>query len=90
VLLKFDVFEDRISLTAWHEGDAMPLQPQLMVVDGSFTFGSVGVGVINGNASSRVAFRHFAAVPEPSAVALGVLGTGSFGGFALLRRRRLD
>jgi hypothetical protein len=91
VLLRFDVIGNRLSLTAWHEADEMPGQPQLIAVDDSLTFGDVGIGIGGSdNASARVAFRNFAAVPEQSAVALAVLGTGSFSGFVLLRRRRLD
>lgn len=91
VLLKFDVFGDKLTLTAWHEGDAMPGQPQLTVFDNTLTVGPVGLGIGGSdNGTAQVAFRSFSAVPEPSAATLGAVSLASFGGFVVLRRRRLD
>jgi hypothetical protein len=79
VILQFDTIGNRISLWAWHAGDAKPNQPQLVAFDNTLTFGSLVVGIgtdarIGAGGFSRVAFRHFEAVPEPSTAALGSLG----------------
>jgi RNA polymerase sigma factor (sigma-70 family) len=79
VVLQLDTFGNKISLTAWHDGDPKPNQPQLEVFDDTLTFGDVGIGMdfdirAGTGGHSQVAFRHFAAVPEPSSIALGSLG----------------
>jgi hypothetical protein len=91
VVLQLDTAGNRISLTAWHDGDAMPSQPQVVVFDDSLTFGDVGVGIspdprVGPGAHSQVAFRYFEAIPEPSTVALGSLGFVALAAFGVRTR----
>jgi RNA polymerase sigma factor (sigma-70 family) len=93
VVLQLDTIGNRISLWAWHAGDPKPNQPQLVVLDDTLTFGSVVVGIgtdarIGAGGFSRVAFRHFEAVPEPSTAALGSLGLVALASFACRARLR--
>jgi RNA polymerase sigma factor (sigma-70 family) len=88
VVLQLDTFGNRISLSAWHADEPKPAQPQLVVVDDTLTFGNVGVGVGGGASQTQVAFRDFAAVPEPSTVALGSLGFVALASFAFRGRLR--
>jgi hypothetical protein len=86
VQLLFDTIGNRISLTAWHEGSAMPAQPQLMVFDDTLTSGNVGIGMAGGGGLSQVAFRQVASIPEPSTVTLGSLGFIALAAFAVRTR----
>jgi RNA polymerase sigma factor (sigma-70 family) len=86
VRLQFDTIGNRISFTAWHDGDAMPSQPQLVVFDDTLTFGGVGVGLAGGGGATQVAFRRVASVPEPTSVALGSLGFVALAAFGVRTR----
>jgi RNA polymerase sigma factor (sigma-70 family) len=96
VVLQFDTFRSKLSLTAWHAGDPKPNQPQLVVFDDTLTVGEFGFGIdvdaragIPGHA--QVAFRNFAAVPEPSTVAMGSVAGAALVSFAFRSRlRRVD
>jgi RNA polymerase sigma factor (sigma-70 family) len=91
VVLQLDAFGNRISLFAWHAGDPKPNQPQLVVFDDTLTFGDVGIGMdfdarVGAGGQSQVAFRHFAAVPEPNTIALGSLGSVALASFTFRNR----
>jgi hypothetical protein len=86
VLLQFATVGNRISLTAWHDGNPMPAQPQLVVFDDTLTFGEVGIGIGNGGGLSQVAFRQVASVPEPSTIALGSLSLVALAAFGIRTR----
>jgi hypothetical protein len=93
VILQLDTIGNRISLWAWHAGDPKPNQPQLAVFDDTLTFGSVVIGIgtdarIGAGGFSRVAFRHFEAIPEPTSVILGSLGFLTLASFAFRARLR--
>ncbi|MEZ6097982.1 MAG: PEP-CTERM sorting domain-containing protein [Pirellulaceae bacterium] len=72
-LLQFDVFGNTIGLTAWEDGRDKPMQPQISFQDDSLVSGTFGL-FIQSNASTKVAFRWFEAVPEPSTLVLLVFG----------------
>jgi RNA polymerase sigma factor (sigma-70 family) len=89
VAIKFAVVGETLSLTAWRDGEAIPPQPQVVAMDDTLSFGEVGVGIGQGADISQVAFRSFAAIPEPATWCIAAVGLASLGTFVLLRRRRI-
>lgn len=61
IRLRFDVFGDTLSLTAWTDGTPEPVTPQLTVVDTTYSDGTVGV-VGQNLFASTTAFRFVEAV----------------------------
>ncbi len=89
VMLQFDAFGDKLSLWAWPVGNQMPDQPQIVVFDGTYAEGPVGLisAGFAGVPSDSTTFRYVEAanthIPEPSTNVLL-----SLGGFGLLYARQ--
>jgi hypothetical protein len=76
--MQFNVAGNLMRLWAWEDGRDKPVNPQVtaLVPAGLSPHGRLNLGVIQSATNPeqiRVAFREFAAVPEPSAIALGSL-----------------
>jgi hypothetical protein len=76
---------DTFEWTVWKDGEVRPAAPQLVVQDSTYSSGLIGVSasVFTNNIAAPmptdVTFDdfHFAAIPEPSSAALGLLAAGA-------------
>ncbi len=74
VNMQFDLAGDLLSVTAWADGSPRPDTAQLSIED-SVIVGGAKVGVwMRGGTGTSTTYRYFAAIPEPSAAILLLVG----------------
>jgi hypothetical protein len=84
VVIQLEAIGNRISLWAWRDGQAMPEEPTLSLIDDAMVSGFAGLGGIATEFPNRgaleAAFRYVQVadthVPEPAASVLTVLASG--------------